>query len=195
MQIQEKKDKLTTKLLIHMKFIHIIAMVLFFGSLNAQSVEEKIADIRSEFKTIESAIKNDLYLKEVIDFEDPESDSYGTITMFKVNNKIRKLAVEQIYNETNEQTVSFYIKDDKLFFAYLVGKAPQIINERETKYHNTEKRYYFYQEQPIRCLEKKYETSTTENSAEKSQRTSNIEIECKEANSILLKYKDFKQKL
>ncbi len=166
-------------------------MVTVVNNSNSQSVEDKIKDIRGKFKIIEAAEKESKYLKETKSFEREEENMYGEIISASENKEIKKVVLTEVYNEENTQTTSFYVWDNILFFAYHVSKAPRITGATEMEFHTTEQRFYFYQEQPIRCLIKKYVVNSANgDQAQKlAQQTRNEEVSCGEnAKTIQDKY-------
>lgn len=148
----------------------------------SQNIENEIQSIRNNFKIVEDAISIDAYIHSTIQFNWPDKESYGSITVYKESNQIRKIVLEETIYETTSNTVSFYLQNNQLFFAYRVTNSQRFVNESDVELHQFEYRYYFKDEKPIRCLEKEF---TYEKSADKiSVKTPNKEIDCTNSHVI-----------
>lgn len=173
-------------------FLLTIGFIMTIGSnCSSQTKDEKIQEIRTMFAEIESAISKKEYNATSKSFEHPDDYEYGTVTIFKDDDKVKKIVVESIVNEENTQIWSYYVSDNALFFSFHESKAPRMLNEREMEFHHTEKRFYFFENEAIKCLEKIFVSNPdigNENST--SANTPNNEILCDEAKLVQIRFND-----
>lgn len=167
-------------------------MVVSTTSAWSQNVEDQIANIRNRFKLIEKAVKEDIYKKSIIEFDLPDFNSYGTITVYRENDEVRKIIYDELINDENSQIKTFFVFNNELFFVYHVSQAPYWIDAEKMELHYGEYRYYLNEEKPIRCLEKTFVIGAESNEpVEKlSQRTKNKAINCDNLYSIIAKYNE-----
>jgi len=95
-----------------------------------------------------------------------------------MDKELRKIEINSVINGENSQITMYYFWNDQLFFAYHQSVAPQYVDETEMIYHYNEKRIYFNDEQPFRCLEKEFANSTNDEKIIKSEDVANVEVNC-----------------
>ncbi len=148
------------------KFVMLFAVVIFcLTSCQSQTKEDQIKKITENFKDVEANI--DSYERKDILYEDPENHwMNANYTAYISKEKVVKL-VEETGEEGYGSTISFYYKDEKIFFIFLQSVDP---DENED-----EKRIYFHDEKIIDALMKnKAEGETREFSKIKNTPDENI---------------------
>jgi len=177
------------------KIIQLTLSIIMISNLSngySQNINEAIQNIRKNFATIESSITNGDYQKKTVEFENSENNEYGSITFYYDNKTLKKIVYDLVINEENNQKTSFYVNNEKLFFVFHESTAPKVINQTKMEYHYAEKRFYFKDDQAIRCLLKEYkkDSKTKEAKNEISKKTANKEVNCNEALIYLKQFED-----
>ncbi|PLX17783.1 MAG: hypothetical protein C0599_13330 [Salinivirgaceae bacterium] len=161
---------------------------------NAQNVEDQIKEIRKHFSEIETAITKNLYEVKIKEVSDEEEGITGTISSYYEDGNLRKVINDyEIYSE-NHQVINYYVWGGKLFFVYHISDAPYYGPNMEYELHHTEYRYYFYNEEAIRCLEKYFviNDQTKKSKEELTNTTPNNEKNCNEAKYVLQDFNELK---
>ena len=164
------------KLIVLLTFVN--CFVLFVQT------DEDIADIRNKYKIIEKAVTNDTYKVTVSEFECEDYGVYFILTHYYDGDNLRKIYLVAGHDESATD-YHFYIWDDKLFFVFKKYQNTQY-TDTGMNLHFTENRYYFKDEESIRCLEKYY-VNTYEGDAENVDpaKVENVEISCDTEDWIL----------
>mgnify|MGYP001007397391 CR=1 FL=1 len=133
----------------------IIAVLISLASFSALNIENRVAQIRKDYKGT-NAIKN--YIVKQI--EDDEQSIEGGVIRYYFQNRIVKKIVTEYFGETWRGTTEYYVKNGKVYFIfdktekynvpYYVNadwykrdnmKVGEVFDSRKSKI--SEKRYYF----------------------------------------------------
>lgn len=131
-------------------------------------------------------------------------ETSGEVVFYKENDTLKFIRHNYSQYSHFSSEENFYIKDNNLFFAYMEelvwnfdGGTPE---KSETKDNILEKRFYFDQNNPIQCLEKKYAIRSRSNKNPQSKNIASTEVNCNvdeiiKSYQTLLKYSDKKGKV
>lgn len=118
-----------------------------------------------------------------------QEEKGGTVTYFSDKGKLR-MVVHRYHEYDHYFAVDrYFVEDNKLYFAYLNGVSWSFEDGGGTRDNVTEQRIYVVNQQPVRCLEKKYVIRSNGIDNPLSETVPNKEVDCKAPASIIGPYR------
>lgn len=168
----------------------------------AQTVDKKAAirEIRERYKIIAEAKKAGKLMEKTINYNCPGYPEDGDLTFYTDNSGLKLIELTFSGGSHFGGIDQYYVWDGKLFFSFYDQSwwnfdmndedysedSPPITN---TVDNFTEERFYFYNEQPIRCLQKNYEVKSSKRDNPKTENVPNEEVDCVNAKEVLQKFR------
>jgi hypothetical protein len=123
------------------------------ASVWSQSVNNIVKQIRSDYIKIENHIKKKAYTQKTVEYSAEQNNQYGSVALYSLTGvrQFKRLYAKTLLNEENLYELYFYIKNDRLFFAYWVATVPNYSGPSRIN-HVIEKRYYFHNGRLVKYL-------------------------------------------
>lgn len=172
-----------------------ISFLLSTLSVAAQLHVDPIQDIRQKFSYIMKAKSDNLLTTTEFSYECPYEPGEGTITFFYEGEALRLVEYSFHEGEHYGGTDQYFVWNDELFFAYYDHGSWRFDYENgdfsnpQTVDEITQKRFYFDNQQPIRCLLKQFERYSRNIHHLASHDVPNQETSCDEAQTVQSTFK------
>ena len=177
------------------KYILLLLLNLSLPATWAQDQAESIADIREKFSIISQAVKDSAYRKVETPIGCEVDPIEGTLSYYFDGEDLRYVSYSVAEGDHSWFQYTYYVWDDRLFFAFHERGYWQFDTGAnvdgtlsETIDYLSEHRYYFADQQPIRCLEKKWEVKSVDTKQAKANEIPNTSIDCEMGRSVLMEF-------
>ncbi|MBL6445145.1 hypothetical protein JMN32_02420 [Fulvivirga sp. 29W222] len=183
-----------------MKYIApLVITLLSLAHLTAQSqdTETIIKDIRSKYATVMGLKDKEALTVEVLEYRCPDFPEEGTITYYSQDEEVK--LIEHSFSEGDHYggKNQYLVWEGKLFFYFSdvgywtfdMGTGDEDEPVSQTKDIITESRFYFDNEEAVKCLSKNYEIRSRDAEKVKPENIPNEEINCFDSPEIMHKFK------
>ncbi|WP_018479336.1 hypothetical protein [Pontibacter roseus] len=146
-----------------------------------------VEDIREEYAYITSVLESGRLDSASFSYN-CNDEKKGTATYFSEKGQLRM--VRHTYSEYSHFSAvdSYYVKEDALFFVFHNRLTWSFVHQGQTRDNVTENRVYIIDDEPVKCLQKKYTEYSRTNGAPQSEQVDNKEVDC---SSLGFVQKDF----
>ena len=118
----------------------------------------------------------------------------GTIVSFTEQGELKM--IEHRYSEYSHfsATDQFFVKDSSLYFVFLDQVSWSFDSDAAqagaTKDNITEQRFYFVDQQPVKCLEKKFTVRSSAKDNPRSESVASKEVSCQSSEEVIKQYQN-----
>lgn len=161
---------------------------------------KSVDDIKREHTYITSKIESGSMDSTSFDYN-CHDEKKGKVVYFSDKGQLR--LIQHTYNEYSHfsATDEYFLKDGAPFFVFYDHLGWSFIDENQTKDDITENRYYIIDNQPVKCLQKKFSKLSNNEDSLKSKMVANKEVKCASLDplvedfELLLKFKHQRENL
>ncbi|MDY8138240.1 hypothetical protein [Aquimarina sp. 2201CG5-10] len=173
-------------------------IILFFLNIHisfGQSRKEILVDISNKYQLIRELVDDNTLRQHHIEYTCEESSDKGSLTFYYNSRELKHILHTYTQGHVTFKD-EYYIWDDQLFFQFAIHKIRYKDYERK-KYGKVEKvnvtltleeRFYFHEENAIKCQFKDFETRSNKSKNPRTNYVRNQITNCEQAQKVLLKY-------
>ena len=165
-----------------------------------QSKKGALTDIKNKYQLIRELLDSNALRQHHTDYSCKENSENGTLTFYYNGNELKHIVHSHIKGHVKYRD-EFYIWDDQLFFQYAVHNVWYKDYERSSSGKlkmvdvtlTLEERFYFKDEQVIKCQFKDFENRSNNPKQVKTRNVRNKNVGCEEAQKAIEKFNLFMQ--
>ncbi|MBQ4821141.1 hypothetical protein [Aquimarina sp. MMG016] len=179
--------KPTSRLLLPLLFCYTFCL--------SQSKKEILIDISNKYQVIRELLDSDALRQHHTNYVCEESSDNGSLTFYYNSSELKHILHiytlgHVIYKD------EYYIWDDQLFFQFATHKV-KYKDYKRNKYGkltqikvtlNLEERFYFHNNEIIKCQFKDFETRSSNRKNPKTNYVRNQTVSCDQADKVMLKF-------